>query len=66
VSAPAGRRVPNANTAGAVGSWQVTPRDGAAFGRFPAANIGLLSAARRHKSRNIPCPPHLKNRSVAQ
>jgi hypothetical protein len=35
---PAGSRVPNADTAGAVGIWQVARRAGAAFGRFPAAN----------------------------
>jgi len=37
VSAPAGSRVPNADTAGAAGIWQAARRAGAAFGRFPVA-----------------------------
>ena len=60
MSARTGKRVSNADTAGAVGSWQVARRDGTAFGRFPATNMALLSAARRHKSRNAPASPHFK------
>ena len=45
VPAPAVSRVPNPDTAGAVGISQVARRAGAAFGRFPPANIGLLSVA---------------------
>ena len=41
----AGSRVPNADTAGAVGIWHGAQRAGAAFGRSPAANIGLFSVA---------------------
>jgi hypothetical protein len=73
VSTPAGRRVPNADTAGAVGSLQVARRAGPAFGGFPAANIGSSSVApvlrrpaRQHKPRNGPCPHHLENRRAAQ
>ena len=42
---PRCRRVPNADTAGAVGPWQVAWRAGAALGWFPAANSGLFSVA---------------------
>ena len=45
LSAPAGSRVPNADTAGAVGIWQVARRAGAAFGRFPAATLVCFSVA---------------------
>jgi hypothetical protein len=37
-SAPAGSHFPNADTAGAVGIWQVPRQAGATLGRFPAAN----------------------------
>ena len=42
---PRCRRVPNADTAGAVGPWQVAWRAETAFGRFPATNSGLFSVA---------------------
>ena len=73
MSAPAGRRVSDADTAGAVGIWQAARRAGAALGGFPAANIGLFSVAPilrppapQHKPRNAPCPHHVKNRRAAQ